>query len=276
MSNNYSIDDVTFREELKLVINQSDRRSLNNVIACLHEGASPNTIFENGQSACHLAIQHNHLPILQVLVQYGADVSITDLWGDTLLHVAVSFNNQAIVSYLLQHNADLINVVNNKGYTPFFYALTQANYSMAKYLYDYCDYVDLPIRGCPNDLVEQFLYLPQLIYIKACKCECYSHNQIHNEQALKIAISQSDWPTVYFIATHHFHPYQQLTNIINTLPRESALLLAAIWQEEAVIEEYLQYASNRAYLAKALMIAWQYNFKEALQTLQSYLPLSIA
>jgi len=82
----------------------------------LSKGANPNPheIAEKEDCACagsptplHLAVRHDSLSTVKVLVEHGALVNITDENGMTPLHVAVNNSNLSIVDYLTEKGAYL-------------------------------------------------------------------------------------------------------------------------------------------------------------------------
>ena len=56
-------------------------------------------------------------PLVQLLVEKGANVNVTDVSGNTPLHMAVKERNKTGVKFLLEQGAD-VNVANVWGYTP--------------------------------------------------------------------------------------------------------------------------------------------------------------
>ncbi|ORX54134.1 hypothetical protein DM01DRAFT_1383500 [Hesseltinella vesiculosa] len=55
---------------------------------------------DHGQTAAHLAI--HHLPLLQVLDQYGASLALADAQGNTPLHLSCQAQDQPTMAFLLQ------------------------------------------------------------------------------------------------------------------------------------------------------------------------------
>ena len=63
---------------------------LNIATSCsLQEACDANAVTEKKKSALHLAVQHDHMSIVERLVGYGCLMNIKDEDGDTPLHLAV-------------------------------------------------------------------------------------------------------------------------------------------------------------------------------------------
>ncbi|KAL5359791.1 ankyrin repeat-containing domain protein [Aspergillus floccosus] len=74
-----------------------------------------------GRTALHLAALHRHAPVLERLLTYGIDSSITDSRGQTALHIAAQMSDPATVEILLQRGANW-SIRDHDGKTPLFYA----------------------------------------------------------------------------------------------------------------------------------------------------------
>ncbi|KAK2508049.1 LOW QUALITY PROTEIN: hypothetical protein MC885_004805 [Smutsia gigantea] len=67
----------------------------------------------------------------RILLDYGADPTVSDIYGNTALHYAAL--RVTTVAQLLSHNAD-IKVHNKTGFTPLLLAIRQRNYEVTEYL----------------------------------------------------------------------------------------------------------------------------------------------
>ncbi|KAL4897792.1 ankyrin repeat-containing domain protein [Aspergillus ambiguus] len=74
-----------------------------------------------GRTALHLAALHRHTKVLELLLSYGLDSSITDNRGQTALHIAAQLSSSESVEALLKKGADW-SVRDHDGKTPLSYA----------------------------------------------------------------------------------------------------------------------------------------------------------
>ncbi len=68
--------------------------------------SSINTGNIKGQTALHVAVRENDLPLTQLLVEHGADVNARDTQGQTPLVAAAKFCYIDVVHYLIEHGAN--------------------------------------------------------------------------------------------------------------------------------------------------------------------------
>lgn len=80
----------------------------------LASGHSPNDKDENSYTPMHAAASYGHLELLDVLLENGGDINITDDDGDTPLYTV---ENIATARYLVEHGA-VVNRVNLEGVSP--------------------------------------------------------------------------------------------------------------------------------------------------------------
>jgi ankyrin repeat protein len=104
----------------------------------LQQGAELNLKSKDGKlnnTALHASIAGNHISIVKLLLQHGADMNSAcegELRkGFTPLHVAAHFNRTEMVRLLLQHGADPL-ILNSQSQTPAEYALTKGNAEIAE------------------------------------------------------------------------------------------------------------------------------------------------
>lgn len=71
----------------------------------------------SGSSPLHEAVKHGNLNAVKCIIQLGADVSLVDNIGQTILHVAVLTNNAEAVDYILEHNLIDVNCETSFGIT---------------------------------------------------------------------------------------------------------------------------------------------------------------
>lgn len=65
----------------------------------------------------HLACSYNYMPVINVLLENGADINIKNDDGNTSLHIACNFDLYDIALKLIEAGAD-VNLVNNNNNTP--------------------------------------------------------------------------------------------------------------------------------------------------------------
>ena len=78
----------------------------------------PNLIDSDGNSLLQLATINKHgVKILEMLLDLGADVNVTDKNGNTLLHFAINGRNTSVVEFLISKGMD-VNKKNNDRKSP--------------------------------------------------------------------------------------------------------------------------------------------------------------
>lgn len=81
----------------------------------------------SGDTALHLACQNGHKDIVKILIDNGADTTIQDARGKTVLHNAASAERFDIVPLLLQHDAPrLVNIQDKNGHTALYYPVVNS------------------------------------------------------------------------------------------------------------------------------------------------------
>jgi ankyrin repeat protein len=81
------------------------------------------------------AVSYKNISIIQILFEYGADISAGTEWGGTALHFAVSDGSVEIVQLLLDNGAD-ISASNEKGYTALHLAVYRGFIEIVQLLLD--------------------------------------------------------------------------------------------------------------------------------------------
>ncbi|MDR2812829.1 MAG: ankyrin repeat domain-containing protein [Puniceicoccales bacterium] len=89
-----------------------------------------------GMTALHLAVLIGHLPIVEALIQEGADPRERDDVGDTPLHIAARTRNLYIAWYLLEHFADP-DAWDDERRTPLHWAAWNNDFDMVRMLMSY-------------------------------------------------------------------------------------------------------------------------------------------
>lgn len=90
-------------------------------------GASVVLQSDNGRSPMHGAAYSGSLPCLELLLQKDADISVSDLSGDTPLHTAVQQGHAAFAEKLVHHSHTSVNKKNVCGQTPLHRATQDGN-----------------------------------------------------------------------------------------------------------------------------------------------------
>lgn len=85
----------------------------------------------NGQVSLHYACSKNHLKIVELLIDNGAQLNVRDKYGHTPLHRAASLGHEKIVHLLLCQPTINIDVQDNEGNTPLHLACEDGSNSVA-------------------------------------------------------------------------------------------------------------------------------------------------
>jgi len=72
----------------------------------------------SGSSPLHEAIKHRNLDAAKYIIYLGADVTLADNVGQTILHIAALTGNAETVEYILEHNLIDVNYETSFGITP--------------------------------------------------------------------------------------------------------------------------------------------------------------
>jgi ankyrin repeat protein len=60
---------------------------------------------KNQETPIYYAIRQNNFDFLKFLVEHGANVNVTNNYGQTPLDVAIIYDNFEIIEFLLEHGA---------------------------------------------------------------------------------------------------------------------------------------------------------------------------
>lgn len=81
--------------------------NIENVKELLSQGADINISDEYGETPLHSAALYGHLDVVKYLVEQGADVDVKNKFWETPLDVAENNKYPAIVKYLVEQDADV-------------------------------------------------------------------------------------------------------------------------------------------------------------------------
>lgn len=101
----------------------------------LSRGASANVRCAEGKSAFHVAIEEGCVELVEILLEYGADINSL-LGEETPLHVSVTKSNKAVIKMLLQKGA-IVNAKTKYEKTALHIAAEHAKYEAVKILLEY-------------------------------------------------------------------------------------------------------------------------------------------
>ncbi|OCA06841.1 ankyrin repeat domain-containing protein [Wolbachia endosymbiont of Trichogramma pretiosum] len=99
-----------------------DKNSPEKVEVLLKHGASPDGKFDllaYSQNSClHAAVEKNHSRIVELLIEYHADVNVQNEQGQTPIYFAISSKRPKIIKLLYDNGANIDNVKNIRDGTP--------------------------------------------------------------------------------------------------------------------------------------------------------------
>lgn len=99
-----------------------DKNSSEKVEVLLKHGASPDGKFDfndSSQDSClHIAIQKDYQKIVELLIEYHADVNVQNRRGHTPIYLAISLKRPKIMKLLYDSGADIDNVKDIRNETP--------------------------------------------------------------------------------------------------------------------------------------------------------------
>lgn len=101
------------KEKLDKIIHGSFYGDFKMVISALKKGANVDTRYR-GWTALRWAIQENHIDIVKLLIDSGADIEDVDDIGFTILNTAIGTKNLEIVKILVEKGVD-INKITERG-----------------------------------------------------------------------------------------------------------------------------------------------------------------
>jgi len=111
----------------------SERGFLPIVELLIENGADVSISNKFGYTALHASTRGNHIEVSKVLVAAGADVNAVDDKGRTPLFLAAEENSLEHVRLLKEHGADL-ETRDKKGWSPLYAAVNRGSLDVAKYL----------------------------------------------------------------------------------------------------------------------------------------------
>ncbi len=210
-----------------------------------------------GATALYMAVQNNHIEIVKILLDHGADTEIKTYSGVTTLHRAVQDNNIEILKMLLQYGANP-NVINNKGLSALYIAEYLKYYQAVELLIDYGVNLKNSIYGI--DKLEEALY----------KGDFIQANRLLNAGAI-LAVDKRH-PTLPLIAKDFYtlYLYKQQNEISNTCNSNinENLILAVRKQEKELVKNIILQGADVNYADKygktALIFAVENNAHDTL------------
>lgn len=113
--------DEAVLDALRQVFHAARQGDAAHIAPLLAAGLPPNLRNDKGDSLLQLAAYHCHLPVVQLLLQHGADVELRNDKGQSPLGCAAFKGDAAIVDLLLQHGAQ-VDATGADGRTALMYA----------------------------------------------------------------------------------------------------------------------------------------------------------
>lgn len=102
--NIFSVSLETLQKEILWASNEGKADLVESIL--MRDPSCINSRDEDGYTPLHRACYSNHLEIVKILLQYGADVNAKTEYGWTPLHSAVKWSNTECAALLLQHGSD--------------------------------------------------------------------------------------------------------------------------------------------------------------------------
>ena len=107
---------------------------------------------ETGETALQLAASYGHLEIVKLLIEHGADSSLTDGLGLSALHRSIEVGNSIVFCYLMQQGSDMSSI-DGQGFTVWHMAALYNNTQVLEILWNQSKRTEG--RGCPLAMREE-------------------------------------------------------------------------------------------------------------------------
>jgi ankyrin repeat protein len=157
----------------------------------------------NAATSLYIASLEDYLEIIKLLLDRGADVNGTDMYGETSLHVAAKNNHPENVKLLLNHGADINYKDTKYKQTPLHIAARWGSYESAKLLLNYSADIDSRDGNYGRTalhLAAQYgkQKIVKLLLDRGANINCQDH---HKDTALGLAARcrSSKIKTIYFL-----------------------------------------------------------------------------
>ncbi len=115
------------------LLDACDRGDLQAAKKALRQGANPNALDREGETALLEAVESGNLPLVQLLVRSRANIHQADYHGETPLHEAAEEGHEQIVGFLIKQGAK-IDARDNTGNTPLHKALLKGKWRASQVL----------------------------------------------------------------------------------------------------------------------------------------------
>lgn len=103
----------------------------------LEKGANCNERNTWGATPFHRVLRNNNMQVVQLFMNHGADIKVTDIHGRTALHyAALNINNIDVIQFVLEQGFD-IECSDHHGYSPLHYAATIGNAGGCEFLLEH-------------------------------------------------------------------------------------------------------------------------------------------
>ncbi|MEW2922399.1 ankyrin repeat domain-containing protein [Muricauda sp. ANG21] len=119
-----------------MLVQAVDNGNVEMVQEALGKGAAPNTVFNSdwGWNVLDRAIYHGNIPIIEMLLEAGADVNHLDAQNENCLFKVIDLNNLGLVRKIVKKGAHVNQVSKDQGLTPICISLINRNLSISQYL----------------------------------------------------------------------------------------------------------------------------------------------
>lgn len=217
---------------LHIAAEKGDIKGLKALKVLLLYGADINQTTPEGQTALHIAIQHNRLEIAYELLRQGANVNLSDKKGLTPLHIAAQHNRLEIAYELLRQRAKA-NLSDKNGLAPLHIAAQQQDLSATALILAFLASSPAEYKKAFSTLIDLRTELPEIDRFCKDSLNITLSAQRLISSLLPLSYSYATLFKVVEIAlTQHFHSgYNEASRVFIDNPNhatpEMAYLLAS-------------------------------------------------
>lgn len=143
---------------------------------------------EYGTTALHQAVVNNNLDLINKLIKYGVDITISDNLGNNVLHFSIMEKNSKFISLFLNLNKIDLNLTNLNGFIPFNFYLSELSNYDNEIMQKFIEGSNLNIQNFNGDTS---------LHLLDIKDQIYKYKKILESKLLNIFIQNYDGKSVY-------------------------------------------------------------------------------